>query len=101
LSRRQTIWVDSNRTLRAVDLDTLDQVDYYVKRNKRDIEYLLTQITFCQDAPLTVADLMENRELSIHIPRDIRQALFHRKRALFELADRRATLSRRRHRVRR
>lgn len=101
MSRRQTIWVDSDRTLRAVDLDTLDDVDYYVQRNERDIEYILKQIAFCQDAPKTVADLMENRDLSIHIPRDKRQALFHRKRALFELADRRATLSRRRHRVRR
>ncbi len=82
----------------AVDVKTIEECELFIQSLTRDIERIIPQIQYCQDAPKTVADLMDNRDLSEHIPRNFRQALFYRKRGIMELQDQRQHLSRRRRR---
>lgn len=91
--QRQIIWLDNNRTRTAADLDSLGHCEAFIRRISTDIEFILDEIQEIEGVPRTVQELLKQRDLPTDIPRQLRQALFYKKRGLMELQQRTKQLS--------
>ena len=92
MGRTQTIWLDTNKTRTAADLDNAGHCDAFIERLHRDVEFILDDLQLSPDVPRDAEAFLALPELPRDIPRSIRQALFYKKLGLRELKKRKSQL---------